>query len=97
MSFSSWHYGETGFLERWISYVMGSVTTLYYSILINGKPYGNLQPLRGLYQGDPLSIFVSFVCRGLYFSFGESRNGEMNQWGFYLQKCTKNHQLIIYR
>ena len=78
MSFSSRHYGETGFLERWISYVMGCVTTLSYSILINGKPYGNLQPLRGLYQGDPLSPYLFLLCAEGFTSLLEKV--EMERW-----------------
>ena len=43
------------FPERWIERVMTCATTTSFSILLNGKPYGNMLPTRGIRQGDPLS------------------------------------------
>ena len=37
------------FLEGWINRVMGCVTTPTFSVLINGKPYGNIHPSRGIH------------------------------------------------
>ena len=39
---------KLGFSNKWIQWVMWCVTTPSFSILINGKEYGNIRPSRGI-------------------------------------------------
>ena len=57
---------KLGFPEKWIERVITCVTTTSFSILLNGKPYGNVLPSRGICQGDSFPILVSIVCRGIH-------------------------------
>ena len=44
-----------GFNEKWINLIMNCITTVSYSVLINGVVQGCITPIRGLRQGDPIS------------------------------------------
>ena len=51
-----------GFQESWVALIMECITTMSYSILVNGEPKGLFKPSRGLSQGDPLSPYSFLFC-----------------------------------
>ena len=51
-----------GFHEKWISLIMQCISTVSYSVIINGMVNGCIHPTRGLCKGEPLSLYLFLLC-----------------------------------
>lgn len=57
-----------GFHPTFVHWVYQCMSSVSYSILLNGSPYGFFKPMHGLRQGDPISPLL-FILGSQMFSF----------------------------
>lgn len=53
---------KMGFNDKWVGLMMTCIMSASYSILVNGKPKGDIVTTRGLKQEDPLSPYLFSLC-----------------------------------
>jgi hypothetical protein len=60
-----------------INTIMNCVSTVSFSILVNGKPTEKFVPERGLRQGDPLSPYLFIICVDVFSAL--IKNAQQNE------------------
>lgn len=53
---------KLGFNERWVSIVMGMVSSVTFSVLFNGQKLDKFKPTRGIRWGGPISLYLFLLA-----------------------------------
>lgn len=79
-----------------ISWIMTCVTSVSYSVLINGAPFGEIKPTRGIRQGDTLSPYLFLLCaEALSQMIDQAQEGDKFQGMKLARRCPKVSHLLF--
>lgn len=96
-----WNFVEVlldrmGFDHNWIRWVMACISSVSFSVLLNGDSHGFIRPERGLRQGDPLSPFLFILCAEALVSCLNSAEADGRLHGIKLtESCPSIHHLLF--
>ena len=88
---------KMGVHQKIIEVIMRCITTVTYSIRINGQTRGRIVPSRGLRQRDPLSPYLFLFCAEGLSTLLRRATERQYQWCSYLSESPKNFPLVLCR
>jgi len=85
-----------GFAPSWVRWVVNILSSLFFSMLINGIPSPTFRPSRGIRQGDPLSPFLFVImAEGLGRSIKYALYSRRLKGLSFLNSHTFSHQQFV--
>lgn len=78
---------KLGFAQLWVDRIMKCISSVSYQVLINGTAKGNIKPMRGLRQGDPLSPFLFILCTEVLISHIKHSESTLNLTGMKIARA----------
>ncbi|XP_010431321.2 PREDICTED: uncharacterized protein LOC104715626 [Camelina sativa] len=87
---------KMGFNDQWVKWIMMCVTSVTYSVLINGSAFGFVKPERGIRHGDPLSPFLFILYAEALIHVMEKRRLQGKLTGFsFNESCPVVQHLLF--
>ncbi|XP_070665958.1 secreted RxLR effector protein 78-like [Malus domestica] len=63
--------GNLGFHPKFCEWIRECISTVSYSVMVNGVPSSYFRPEMGLRQGDPMSPFLFLICAEALSSYNQ--------------------------